>query len=133
MYALLTATTFAAVLFVPSAALAQEEGEEDDAALSFGEDLSSNILSNVLDGSSGDDDEDNNDSNDEEENGDGSATGDDTNTQIAVPIITQDQREANLAAQSGLNVDIVEKVEEVVTPTPTPTPVEDTTPPTLKR
>jgi hypothetical protein len=35
--------------------------------------------------------------------------------QISVPIITttQDQREANLAAQLGLDVDIVEEEEEV--------------------
>jgi Ca2+-binding RTX toxin-like protein len=119
----------ALLLFLsPSSVFAQQEetslGEE-------GDDFASGIVSNVLDGS-GNDDEDNNDSNDEEENGDGSATGDgDTNTQIAVPIITQDQREANLAEQLGLNVDIVEEVEEEVTPTPTPTPEEDTTPPTL--
>jgi Ca2+-binding RTX toxin-like protein len=118
-------------MLLPPSAFAQQEiplGEEGN--------LAGGIVSNVLDGSSGgNDDEDDNDSNDEQENGDDSTAGDDTNRQIAVPIITQDQREANLAEQLGLDADIVEEIEEEeVTPTPTPTPTpeeEDTTPPTL--
>ena len=50
--------------------------------------------------------------------------GDDTNTQIAVPIIDQDQRAANLAEQRTANLDIEI---ETIQPTPTtrtPTPTE---------
>jgi hypothetical protein len=38
------------------------------------------------------------------------AFGDDTNTQIAVPIIDQDQRAANLASQRAANLDVEENV-----------------------
>ena len=119
----LTMYTLVCVIIPAAGVIPSAIALEDTTSLD--EDLARGIVSDVLDSVD-----------DEEENVDGSSTtaGDgDTNTQIAVPIITQDQREANLAAQSRLNVDIVEKVEEVVTPTPTPTPVEDTTPPTLKR
>jgi hypothetical protein len=84
-----------------------------------------------LDGSSDDEEDDNND-NEENEGGGAATAGDDdddddgTNTQIAVPITDQDQRDANLAAQLGLNADIVE--EEEVTPIPTPTPTEEEPP-----
>jgi hypothetical protein len=47
------------------------------------------------------------------------AFGDDTNTQIAVPIIDQDQRAANLAEQRAANLDL--DIVRVQQPTPTPT------------
>jgi hypothetical protein len=103
-------------LLLPSSVFAQQEdtslGEE-------GEDLASGIVSGVLDGSS-DDEEDDNIDNEENEGGGAATAGDDdgTNAQIAVPITDQDQRDANLAEQLGVNADIVEE-EEVVTPTPT--------------
>jgi hypothetical protein len=50
------------------------------------------------------------------------AFGDDTNTQITVPIIDQDQRAANLAEQRAANLDI-----EI--PPTTPTPPDDEVPP----
>jgi Ca2+-binding RTX toxin-like protein len=108
---------------VPSA-IAQEE--EDDISSSDDENLASSILSNGLDGSSGDNDDENDDSSTGEEDEDGDDG--DSNTQIAVPITDQDQRDANLAEQLGLNADILE--EEEVIPTPTPEEV-DTTPPIL--
>src|SRR5215211_5430522 len=118
---IVTAAAAGALLLLPSSVFAQQQEET-----SLGErgDLGSGIASDVLDSVGVEEDEQ------EEENDGAAATGDDTNTQIAVPIITQDQREANLAEQLGLNVDIVEEEEEV-TPTPTPTPVQDTTPPVL--
>jgi hypothetical protein len=77
--------------------------DEDDASLlDDDENLASGIVSNVLDGSSGDNDDDN-----EEENDDGgAAAGGDTNTQAAVPIIDQDQRAANLAANLAAQLDL---------------------------
>lgn len=88
--ALPVATTAPGVaVLVPSAAFAQQE-DEDDGDASFGEDLSSSILSNVL----------------EESSGGGATAGDDdgTNTQIAVPMTDQDQRGANV----GLNLALEE-------------------------
>lgn len=90
--------------------------------------FASGIVSGVLDGSS-DDEKDDNIDNEENEGGGAATAGDDddgTNAQIAVPITDQDQRDANLAAQLGLNADIVE--EEEVTPIPTPTPTEEEPP-----
>jgi hypothetical protein len=58
------------------------------------------------------------------------AFGDDTNTQIAVPITDQDQRAANLAEQSAANLDL--DIVRVQQPTPTPTtqpPEEEEQPP----
>jgi hypothetical protein len=58
------------------------------------------------------------------------AFGDDTNTQIAVPIIDQDQRAANLAEQRAANLDL--DIVRVQQPTPTPTtqpPEEEEQPP----
>jgi hypothetical protein len=108
----------ALLLLLPSSVFAQQEetslGERE-------EDLASGIVSNALDGSSDNDDDENDDGAAAGEDG---GDGDDSNTQISVPITDQDQREANLAAQLGLNVDIVEvEEEEEVTPTTTaPTP-----------
>ena len=76
------------------AAIAQEE------TTSLEEDLASGIVSDVLDGSGNADEEENTDD----------AAGDDTNTQIAVPVTDEDQREANLAAnlaeQRAANLDL---------------------------
>jgi hypothetical protein len=80
-----------------STAIAQEEE-----TTSLEEDLASGIVSEVLDDSGNADEEEN----------DGDAAGDDTNTQIAVPVTDEDQRAANLAAQLRLNIDIVEEEEE---------------------
>jgi hypothetical protein len=58
------------------------------------------------------------------------AFGDDTNTQISVPIIDQDQRAANLAEQRAANLDV--DIVRVQQPTPTPTtqpPEEEEQPP----
>jgi Ca2+-binding RTX toxin-like protein len=141
MFTLMCAIIFTAGV-IPSV-IAQE-------VTSLDEDLASGIVSNVLDGG-GDDEEENGDADaDDAETDDQDSTDTATvnpnqeynneanfapqnNNPVAIPIIDQDQRDANLAEQLGLNVDIVEKVEEVVTPTPTPTPTpeEDTTPPTL--
>jgi Ca2+-binding RTX toxin-like protein len=125
--------------------------DEDD------ENLANSVVSNVLDGSIDNDDDNSNNEDNEEENGDAADDEIDqdstdtatvnpnqednneanfapqNNNPVAIPIIDQDQGAANLAAQLGLNIDIVEKVEEVVTPTPTPTPTpeEDITPPVL--
>jgi len=58
------------------------------------------------------------------------AFGDDTNTQISVPIIDQDQRAANLAEQRAANLDL--DIVRVQQPTPTPTtqpPEEEEQPP----
>jgi hypothetical protein len=107
-------------LLLPSSVFAQQQ---EETSLGEREDLASGIVSGVLDGSG----------NNDEENDDGAAAGEedgddgDSNTQIAVPITDQDQRDANLAAQLGLNADIVE--EEEVTPIPTPTPTEEEEPP----
>ena len=58
------------------------------------------------------------------------AFGDDTNTQIAVPIIDQDQRAANLginaAEQRAANLDLdIVRVQQPTTPTPTTQPPEE--------
>jgi hypothetical protein len=73
------------------AAIAQEEE-----TTSLEEDLASGIVSNVLDGSGNADEEENTDD----------AAGDDTNTQIAVPVTDEDQREANLAANLAAQLDL---------------------------
>jgi hypothetical protein len=51
--------------------------------------------------------------------------GDDTNTQIAVPIIDQEQEATNEAEQRAANLD-VEETTTVLQPTPTPTTTEPT-------
>ena len=73
------------------AAIAQEEQ-----TTSLEEDLASDIVSDVLDGSGNADEEENTDD----------AAGDDTNTQIAVPVTDEDQREANLAANLAAQLDL---------------------------
>jgi hypothetical protein len=40
------------------------------------------------------------------------AFGDDTNTQVAIPIIDQDQRAANLAIQAAANLDLDEEIDD---------------------
>jgi hypothetical protein len=86
--------------------------DEDDASLLDDENLASGIVSDVLDGGSGD-----NDDNEEENDDGGAAAGGDTNTQAAVPITDQDQEAANLALNEGVDVDVVQK-ETRTTPTP---------------
>ena len=108
------------------AAIAQEE--EDDTSL--GEDLAGGILTDIFDGSI---DEGVNDDaatgqgppnaetvNPNQEDSNDVQSGDDTNTQIAVPIIDQDQAAANLGANlaANLDLDIQEVVEEEVPPQP---------------
>ena len=100
---------------VPSA-VAQEV---DDAVSLLDDDddnLASDITSDVLDSSSSDDDEEEEDSDNEEETEDSAATArdGDTNTQLGFAISDQDQRGANLAAQLGLDVDIIEREDVVV-------------------
>ncbi len=111
-----------ALLLLPSSSVFAQQQEETSLG-EEGDDLASGIVSGVLDGSS-DDEEDDNIDNEENEGGGAATAGDDddgANAQIAVQITDQDQREANLAEQLGLNVDIVEvEEEEEVTPTPTP-------------
>lgn len=104
----------AGALLLPLSAFAQQE----ETSLDEEEDLAGSVTSDILDDSSGGNDEED-DNNDDEENN-GVSAGDDTNTQVAVPITTQNQREANLAAQLGLNVEIVEAEEEELTTTPPP-------------
>jgi hypothetical protein len=79
-------------LLLPSSVFAQQE----DTSLGEREDLASGIVSDVLDGSGNADEEENTDD----------AVGDDTNTQIAVPVTDEDQREANLAANLAANLDL---------------------------
>lgn len=117
-------TLVCAAIIVPAAAgallLLPVFAQQEETSLGERENIASGIISNVLDGSSDNDDVNSNDE-DDEGNDDGAAAGEDdgdgdSNTQIAVPITDQDQREATLAAQLGLDADIVE--EEEVTPTP---------------
>ena len=89
--------SIALLLPSPSSVFAQEQ--EETSSLGEGDDLGSGIASDVLD-SVGVEDEDEQEG--EENEGAATATGDnegDTNTQIAIPITTQDQRDANLAEQ----------------------------------
>jgi hypothetical protein len=79
-------------LLLPSSVFAQQE----DTSLGEREDLASGIVSDVLDGSGNADEEENTDD----------AAGDDTNTQIAVPVTDEDQREANLAANLAAQLDL---------------------------
>src|SRR5918996_1996406 len=106
---------------IPSV-IAQEEVTSLDE-----EDLAGGIVSDVLDGG-GDDEEENGDA-DDAETDDQDSTDTATvnpnqeynneanfapqnNNPVAIPITDQDQRDANLAEQLGLNVDIVEVEEE---------------------
>ena len=84
-----------------STAIAQEEE-----TTSLEEDLASGIVSEVLDDSGNADEEEN----------DGDAAGDDTNTQVAVPVTDQDQGAANLALNEALDV----TVERTLSTTPPP-------------
>jgi len=120
VFALPTAAVLGAAI---PAAIAQEE---DDTSL--GEDLAGEILTDIFDGSI------NEGVNDDAETGQGPPnaetvnpnqedsndvqSGDDTNTQIAVPIIDQDQGAANLGANlaANLDLDIQEVVEEEEVP-----------------
>jgi hypothetical protein len=124
MFTVLCALPAAAVVGVIPSAIAQEDDEEN---------LGSSIVSDVLDGSSDDNDDNNNDGEEENDGGAAGEDGDDggSNTQIAVPLTTQDQREANLAEQLGLDVDRVEEVEVAPIPPipPTPTPPQEEEPP----
>ena len=119
IFALVFALPTAAVLgaAIP-AAIAQEE--DDDTSL--GKDLAGGILTDIFDGSIDEG------VNDDAETGQGPPNaetvnpnqedqtadqdddtvtfGDDTNTQTAIPIIEQDQRQANLAEQLAANLDI---------------------------
>ena len=126
--AIIVTAAAGALLLLPSSVFAQQQ-EETSLGEEEGEDLGSGIASDVLDSIGVEEDEQ------QEENDGAAATRDDdgdTNTQIAVPITDQDQREANLAEQLGLNADILEEEEVIPTQTPTPTPEEeDTTPPIL--
>jgi hypothetical protein len=93
-----------------STAIAQEEE-----TTSLEEDLASGIVSEVLDDSGNADEEEN----------DGDAAGDDTNTQIAVPVTDEDQRAANLAANLAAQLDldvtnVDEEQEEEVPPEEVP-------------
>jgi hypothetical protein len=97
--------------------------DEDDASLLDDENLASGIVSDVLDGGSGD-----NDDNEEENDDGGAAAGGDTNTQAAVPITDQDQEAANLALNEGVDVDVVQEEVQKETRT-TPTPSEEEEPP----
>jgi hypothetical protein len=125
IFALVFALPTAAVLgaAIP-AAIAQEEDT------SLGEDLAGGIITDIFDGSI---DEGVNDDaetgqgppnaetvNPNQEDNNDVQSGDDTNTQIAVPIIDQDQGAANLGANlaANLDLDIQEVVEEEVPPEP---------------
>jgi hypothetical protein len=88
MFTIICALPLPATVVSPPSAIAQEDDDEEN--------LASGTVSNVLDS--------------------GSTAGDNTNTQLSIPITDQDQRDANLAAQLGLNVDIVEEEEEEVRP-----------------
>ena len=130
IFALVFALPTAAVLgaAIP-AAIAQEE--EDT---SLGEDLAGGIITDIFDGSIDEG------VNDDAETGQGPPnaetvnpnqqdsndvqSGDDTNTQIAVPIIDQDQGAANLGANLAANLDIEHIIEEAP-----PTPPEEEVPP----
>ena len=109
--AAITVPTAAGALLLLPPVFAQQQ-EETSLGDEEGDDFASGIVSNVLDGSG----------NNDEENDDGAVAGEedgddgDSNTQIAVPITDQDQREANLAEQLGLDADIVEVEEEEVPP-----------------
>jgi hypothetical protein len=110
------------------AAIPPAIAQEDDASL--GEDLAGGILSDVLDGVGGHDYEVNDDAetrqdptnaetvNPNQEDNNDVQFGGDTNTQIAIPIIDQDQGAANLAANLATNLDIedIEEEEEKVPP-----------------
>ena len=109
--AAITVPTAAGALLLLPPVFAQQQ-EETSLGDEEGDDFASGIVSNVLDGSG----------NNDEENDDGAVAGEedgddgDSNTQIAVPITDQDQREVNLAEQLGLDADIVEVEEEEVPP-----------------
>jgi hypothetical protein len=109
--AAITVPTAAGALLLLPPVFAQQQ-EETSLCDEEGDDFASGIVSNVLDGSG----------NNDEENDDGAVAGEedgddgDSNTQIAVPITDQDQREANLAEQLGLDADIVEVEEEEEVP-----------------
>jgi Ca2+-binding RTX toxin-like protein len=147
MFTILCILPVAGVVIIPPSAFAQDNDS------SFGEDLSSSILSNVL----------------QDEGGDGSGSdasdnhaSDTENAQDATNTATEDSNQgqdvnqddistfgddtanlggANVAVPLGIPIDIEEVIEEEqppttpTTPTPTPptppTPVEDTTPPIL--
>ena len=110
------------------AAIAQEE---DDTSL--GKDLAGGILTDIFDGSI---DEGVNDDaetgqgppnaetvNPNQEDSNDVQSGDDTNTQIAVPIIDQDQGAANLGANLAANLDV--DVEHIIEETRSTTPPEE--------
>jgi hypothetical protein len=90
--------------------------QQEETSLGEREDLGSGIASDVLDSIGVEEDEQG-----EEENDRPAATGDndgDTNTQVAIPIIDQDQRAANLAEQRAANLDI--EIVRIQPPTQTP-------------
>jgi hypothetical protein len=124
IFALLFALPAAAAGAAIPAAIAQEE---DDTSL--GEDLAGGIVTDVFDGSI--DDEANDDAetrqdppngetvNPNQEDNNDVQFGADTNTQIAIPIIDQDQEAANLAANLADNLDLEIQEEEVPPECPT--------------
>ena len=114
IFALVFALPAAVVEMTIPAAIAQEE---DDSSL--GEDFAGNIVSDVLGGRIDDEDDEVNDDTELSQDTTNSGTpnsnqqdnsdvqfGDDTNAQIAVPVIDEEQRQANIAAQLAADLDI---------------------------
>ena len=107
---------FALVFALPAAGAVVPAAIAQENDIRSGEDLAGGIVSDVLKGSIGD--EVNNDAetsqdptnadtvNPNQEDNNDLQFGDDTNTQIAVPIIGQDQRAANLAENLAANLDL---------------------------
>ncbi len=123
---------------IPAAGVIPSVIAQEDATSLSEEDLAGSIVSDVLDGDDEVDDEAADDGIVDQDFTDTAATpnpnqdettvdqagsnqfGDDTNTQTAIPIIEQDQRAENQAAQLGLNLDL-----DLI---PSPVPTDPTTP-----